>query len=169
MEENNTNYHQVEGDQKDNSFTITNNNFNNDDVVYMSMDEIKQKSLKEISDKNVVVETNPEEILKEYIKDEDNQKRLDELAIMFNNLTRGKWFTLLDLKKKVLDDMKNHVSLYMDLLVMSKKAFAKKKGEEMIVYKITLNQDQRKKVLENTIQELKKAVERYERELQDLD
>lgn len=167
MEENNANFHQVEGDIKsDGEWTVT-TNAKEGEVVYMSMDEIKEKSLKEISDKNVVVETSAEEILKEYISDENNLKRLDELAIQFNTLTRGKWFTVTDLGKKVLKDMKPHLSLYLDLLVITNKAFAKKKGE-MIIYKITLNKDQRRKVVQNYITELENTLEHYRKEFESL-
>lgn len=166
MEENNANFHQVEGGVKEHDAKIT-TNAKEGEVVYMSMDEIKEKSLKEISDKNVVVETSTEEILKEYISDENNLKRLDELAIQFNTFTRGKWFTLNDLSKKVLKDMKPYISLYMDLLVMTNKAFAKKKGE-MVVYKITLNKDQRKKIIQNYIVELESSLDHYRKELESL-
>lgn len=168
MQENNTNFHQVVGEVKnDVNFKITTNS-SDDNVSYVTIDEIKQKPIKEILDNGVVVKATPSDILKEYLSDESNLKRLDELALQFHSLTRGKWFTAGDLGKKVLKDMKPHVSLYLDLLVLSKKAFSKKRGES-IIYKITLNSDLRKKLITNYIVELEKMLEYQKNELKSLE
>lgn len=138
-----------------------------ENVVQMTLEELENSSYKEISDKNVIVETNPEQILTKYLSDKDNIERLDELAIQFNTLTRGKWFSVAELESKVLKDMKPYVSLYLDLLTLSKKAFSKKRGE-VFVYKITLNKEQRKKLITNYIVELENSLKHFREELESL-
>ena len=57
--------------------------------------------------------------------------------------------------------------MFLDILVMSKRAFSKKVND-VIEYKITLNKQQRVKVLENTIKEFEKAIESYKKEIENL-
>jgi len=134
----------------------------------VSLEETKQEELVENETKDVVVsETTDKEIMEQYFNDEKVKENLDTHAVHFNEASHGNWFTLERIVKKSRIKKPIDAKMILDLLVMSKRAFAKKDGEE-IKYKITLSSESRKKVIENQIKELKFATENLQKELEEL-
>ena len=116
---------------------------------------------------NIEVESTPLDIIDNYFNDEDVKEQLDTIAIHLNEVSRGKWVGLNFFKRKSRIKKYEELKTHLDLLVMSKRAFSKKVGD-ILLYKITLNKDQRKKVLKSVIKELKESLNVYEKELEEL-
>lgn len=123
-----------------------------------------------VSDDKAMTE---KEIVEKYFNDEKIKEQLDELALHFYEISRGNWTTVEKLNKKSFlknkhkgDQVKAiaEVKMFVDLLVMSKRAFSKNKGGSLI-YKITLNNDSRKILIKNQIREYKDAIIQLEKEL----
>lgn len=118
-------------------------------------------------EENIILESSSKDIINEYLNDQKTIEKLDELAIHFNEISRNKWIGLNFLERKSIIKNKQELSMLLDLLILSKRAFAKKVGG-VTMYRFTLNKDQRKKVLQNTIKEMEGVLATYKKELEEL-
>lgn len=110
------------------------------------------------------VEANPVDMIKEYLDDPKVMDNLNQVSAHFAEVAHNNWVTIDRLLKKSRVKNLKELTVYLDLLVLTKKAFVKKVGEE-IKYKITLTKETRKKVLESQIAEIKNTLTILEEEL----
>lgn len=132
--------------------------------------QIKDITLNE--DDYITSEISEEDIIKQYLADEKTQEQLNDLALNFHQISKGNWIDIEQIYKKSFIK-KNHkdkaaavseIRMFLDLLIMSKRAFVKNKNGQL-VYKITLNKDSRKKLILNQIKEYENAIENLKKEL----
>ncbi len=108
-------------------------------------------------EESVVLQMSDKEAIEQYFNDDSVKEKLDLHAIHFNEVAHGNWVTVERLVKKSQIKKPLEVKMILDILVMSKRAFAKKEGD-VIKYKITLGKESRKRVLENQIKNLEDAL-----------
>lgn len=116
---------------------------------------------------DIVLEEHGVDIINSFLSDPDIQEKLDLVSIHLNDVSKGNWIGVNQLRKKSKIKDISELTNFLDLLVMSKRAFSKK-TDGVLFYKITLNKQQRIKVLKSAIKEFTDAIEAYKKELNEL-
>lgn len=115
-------------------------------------------------EETVEIESNAEELIQEAITNPEVQRKLDIVALHVNEVAHKNWISVEQLLKKSRIKDRGELVTFLDLLVMTKKAFVKKE-KNVVKYKITLTPELRKQVLSTQITELKNTVKILEAEL----
>lgn len=113
------------------------------------------------------LEVTEEYKIRRYMANKDNRKMLLSLASHIDSLMRSNWFTLDKLVKKSKED-KNDLNDRLALLILM--GLCKYHvGEKEVKYKIVLEPEQRKYMIEENIKEMQEKIDSYKEELERID
>lgn len=162
------NYEQIDDDflivDYDEKGDLIVNKYNKDDYLVLGKYDSLMGWEKEDFEKEHDLEVSEEYKIKRYFSNKDNRKQLFGIASQIDELMRSNWFTIDKLAKKSKED-KDQLNDRLTLLILM--GLCKyETGDKETNYKIILNSEVQKEILNTNIREMNEKIEMYQEELQ---